>query len=170
MAVGLILAVIFGLGTVYIDETRTSRNALAIHQTVGFVMFLLAAARLYWRATHTPPPVPEDLSRGQKIAAAVTHWTLYLFLIGMPVSGYIGLAARGRPITVFGLFDLPHIVPRSFDLSANAQTLHYYAQFALYALLLLHVGAALYHRFILKDGILDRMLWQRHRPLQNKAN
>ena len=158
MAVGLVLAVIFGLGAVYIDDIRTGRQSLAIHQTVGFVMLLLALGRLYWRLTHTPPPPPEGFGRGQRIAAAVTHGSLYLFLLGMPISGYIGLAARGRPIEVFGLFELPHLTPRSFDLSANAQSLHYYAQFALYALVALHILAALYHHFVLKDGVLRRML------------
>ncbi len=158
MAVGLIAAVIFGLGTVYINDTRTSRSALAIHQTIGFVMMLLAFGRLYWRLTHKPPPHAESLGRGHRIAAAITHGTLYLFLLGMPLSGYIGLAARGRPIEVFGLFELPHLTPRSFDLSANAQSLHYYAQFALYAIVALHIAAALYHHFILKDGVLRRML------------
>lgn len=158
MALGLLLAVLFGLGSVYIDDTRTSRSALALHQSVGFVMWLLALARAYWRATHAAPPPPEGFPAGQRIASAITHVTLYLFLLGMPISGYIGLAARGREISIFGLFDLPHVVPRSFDLSAIAQDMHYYAQFALYALVLLHVGAALYHRFVLKDTILQRML------------
>lgn len=167
MALGLVLAVLFGLGTVYIDDTRTSRSALAVHQTIGFVMFLLAVARLYWRVTHAPPTPPEGFPRGQRIASAVTHATLYLFLLGMPMTGYIGLAARGREIPVFGLFNLPHLTPRSFDLSANAQTIHYYAQFVLYALVALHVGAALYHRFVLKDGILERMMPRRRAALQS---
>lgn len=161
MVVGVVLAVGFGLGTVYINDTQTSRSALEVHQTVGFIMLLLALARLVWRFTHKPPPAPEGMPVSQKVAAALMHWTLYLFLLGMPISGYVGLAARGRPITVFGLFDLPHVVPRSFDLSGDAQTLHYYAQFAMYALIVLHIAAALYHHFILKDGILARMLPQR---------
>lgn len=167
MAVGLVLAVAFGLGTVYIDDTRTSRSALALHQTAGFVMFLLAVARLYWRATHKPPAPPAGMPAGQRIASAVTHGTLYLFLLGMPLSGYIGLAARGREIPVFGLFNLPHLTPRSFDLSANAQTLHYYAQFIMYGLIVLHIAAALYHHFVLKDGILARMLPGRRKALQS---
>jgi len=161
MAAGLVLAVIFGLSTVYIDETETSRAALGVHQSLGFVMFLLALARLYWRVTHAPPPPPEGFPRSQRIVSAVTHGTLYLFLLIMPISGYVGLAARRREIPIFGLFDLPHLAPRSFDLSANAQTFHFYASFALYALVILHVGAALYHRFVLKDSILERMMPRR---------
>ena len=154
----LVLSALSGLGTVYIDDTRTSRMALEIHQTIGLVIFLLAIARLYWRFTHTPPPPPKGYTRAQRIAAAVTHVTLYLFILGMPISGYTGLAARGREIPVFGLINLPHLTPRSFDLSANAATLHYYAQFAMYALVALHVLAALYHHFVLKDDVMRRML------------
>lgn len=154
----LVLSAISGLTTVYVDDTRTSRTALEVHQTIGFVIFLLAMARLYWRITHAPPPPPEGYSRAQKITAAVTHVTLYLFILGMPISGYVGLAARGREIPVFGLFNLPHLTPRSFDLSASATTLHFYAQFAMYVLVVLHVAAALYHHFILKDDVMRRML------------
>lgn len=158
MALGVVLSVIFGLGTVYIDDTQTSRSALALHQSIGFVMLVLAMARLYWRVTHAAPPPPGGMPVGQRVASFLMHGTLYLFLLGMPITGYIGLAARGREIPVFGLFDLPHLVPRSFDLSATAQDIHYYAQFALYALVVLHIAAALYHRFVLKDGVLERML------------
>jgi cytochrome b561 len=157
MAAGVLLSVIFGLATVYINDIPVSRKALEIHQTFGIVMLVLAMARLVWRLTHKPPAPLAGLPRGQKIAAFVTHATLYLFLLGLPISGYIGLAARGKPIPVFGLFDLPHVTPRSLDLSANAQSLHYYASFALYALVVLHIGAALYHQFVLKDGLIQRM-------------
>ena len=167
MAFGLVLSVLFGLGTVYIDDTRTSRTALEVHQTIGVLMLLLVAARLYWRLTHKPPALPTDLPRGQRFASAIVHGTLYLFLLGMPLSGYIGLAARGREIPVFGLFNLPHLVPRSFERSANAQSLHYYAQFAMYGLVVLHILAALYHHFIMKDGILRRMLPGGRKGLQS---
>lgn len=166
MALGVVLSVIFGLGTVYIDDTQTSRSALGLHQSIGFVMLLLALGRLYWRVTHPAPAPLAAMPKGQRVASLITHATLYLFLLGMPVTGYIGLAARGREIPVFGLFDLPHLVPRSFDLSATAQDIHYYAQYALYALVVLHIAAALYHRFVLKDGVLERMLPGR-KALQN---
>jgi cytochrome b561 len=69
-------------------------------------------------------------------------------------------------ITIFGLFDLPRLVPRGLKLSAAAQNLHDNGQYLLYALLVLHIGAALYHRFVLKDGILQRMwpAWRKAGP------
>jgi cytochrome b561 len=158
IAAALIFSVLTGLGYVYIDDTRTSRLSLEIHQTIGFVIFLLALVRLYWRVTHAAPPPPQGYTPAQRVAAFVTHATLYLFIVGMPISGYVGLAARGREIPVFGLVNLPHLTPRSFDLSNSATTLHFYSQYALYVLVVLHVLAALWHHFILKDDVMRRML------------
>ncbi|MGE4063894.1 MAG: cytochrome b [Rhodospirillaceae bacterium] len=158
IALALILSVLTGLGYAYIDDTRTSRTSLELHQSIGFLIFLLALARLYWRITHTPPPPPTGYTRAQRMAAAVTHATLYLFIIGMPISGYTGLAARGRDIPIFGAFNLPIVTPLSFDLSNSATTLHIYSQYALYVLVVLHVAAALWHHFILKDDVMRRML------------
>lgn len=158
IAIVLVLSVLTGLGYAYIDDTRTSRTSLEIHQSVGLVIFLLALARLYWRITHTPPAPPTGYSPAQKIAAAVTHATLYLFIIAMPISGYIGLAARGRDIPVFGVVNLPIVTPLSFDLSNAATTLHIYSQYVLYALVALHAAAGLWHHYILKDDVMRRML------------
>jgi cytochrome b561 len=113
--------------------------------------------RAVWRLTHPAPPLPVETPRAQKAAAAVAHVSLYVLLFFMPLSGYVGLAARGRTITVAGLFDLPNLVPQGLALARRAQSLHENAQYVLYALLAVHIGAALYHRFVLKDGVLARM-------------
>jgi cytochrome b561 len=157
IAAGIVLSVAFGLISGYADTAEVTRATMEVHQTIGVTIFLLALARLIWRLTHPAPPLPGAMPRGQKIAAAVTHGTLYLILFAMPVTGYVGLAARGRPITVFGLFDLPNVVTRSLKTSASFQNVHDNLQYFLYALLIAHVGAALYHQFVIKDGLLRRM-------------
>lgn len=161
----IVLSVAFGLISGYADTAEVTRATLGIHQSLGVTIFLLALARLGWRLTHPAPKLPSAMSRSQKIAAAVTHGTLYLILFVLPVTGYVGLAARGRPITMFGLFDLPNVVTRSLKLSAAYQNVHNNLQYILYALLILHVGAALYHQFVIKDGLLGRMWPARRGPL-----
>ena len=110
------------------------------------------------------------MPRSHKIAAAATHGLLYVTLFAFPVTGYISLAARGRDISIFGLFDLPQLVERSRLLSANSRDLHDYGQYAFYALVALHVAAALYHHFIVKDDILRRMWWSPRRQDVGKAS
>ncbi len=157
MAAGVVVGVIFGVISADTNDAALTRETLRVHQSIGVTMFLLGVLRLAWRLTHPAPPLPAAMPRGQKIAAAATHWALYLVLLVMPVTGYLGLAARGREITIFGVFDLPHLVAPNLKLSAPVRSIHEYGQYVLYVLLALHVGAALYHRFVLNDGVLELM-------------
>ncbi len=161
-AIALLIAVtvVFGLIVGDADDAEATQQALAIHQSIGVSIVLLAAFRLIWRLFHPAPALPIGTPRSQRVAAAATHGLLYVTLFALPITGYVGLAARGRDITVYGLFDLPRIVPLGLRLSHRFQTLHDNGQYLLYALLVAHVGAALYHHFILKDAILRRMLPQ----------
>ncbi len=156
-AIAMVPTVIYGLVSVYADGAEMTREALLIHQTVGTAIFILVLFRTVWRLTHPAPPLPAETPRYQKVGATLTHMLLYVTMVALPVTGYMGLAARGRDISMAGLFDLPRIVPLDRRLSVNAQNLHDYGQYVLYALLALHVAAALYHHFIVKDGILRRM-------------
>lgn len=160
IAACIVLSVAFGLISGFADSAEVTQSTLAIHQSVGVTIFVLALVRVVWRLTHPVPPLPASTPRSQRIAAALTHLTLYLILFALPVTGYVGLAARGRPITIFGLFDLPNVVGRSIKTSAAFQNVHNNLQYFLYGLLVLHVGAALYHQFVMKDGLLARM-WPR---------
>ena len=79
----------------------------------------------------------------------------------MPLSGYVSLAAAGRPLSFFGIVALPALVPQSGLVSQTAIALHLVGEFVIYALLAAHIGAALMHGFIRRDGILERMLPRR---------
>ena len=156
-ALAIAVAVVFGLISVYADGAEMTRTALLIHQSVGFAAFLVVLFRIVWRLTHASPALPDEMPRYQKVAATLTHVLLYVTMLALIVTGYIGLAARGRAISIAGLFDLPRVVPLDRMLSVTSQNLHDYGQYLLYALLALHVGAALYHQFVVKDGVLRRM-------------
>ena len=168
IAVCIVFSVAFGLISGYADTAEVTRTTMEVHQTIGVTIFFMALARLGWRLTHPAPKLPAAMPRSQKIAAAITHGTLYLILFALPITGYVGLAARGRPITLFGLFDLPNVVTRSLKTSAAFQNVHNNLQYILYALLILHVGAALYHQFVIKDGLLSRM-WPRRASTPGSA-
>jgi cytochrome b561 len=157
VAIFTAITVICGLTTTYADSTELTRSSLFLHQTIGFSIFLIMIFRTIWRLTHAAPPLPSDMPRNQKAAAVATHILLYVAMFTLIATGYTELAARGRDITIAGLFDLPLIVPLNRPLSVASQSLHSYLQYVLYALLALHIGAALYHQLILKDSLLRRM-------------
>jgi len=151
-------SVVLGLVSVYADGAETTRAATLVHQSLGMVIFLLVLFRVIWRLTHPAPPLPATTPRYQTVLSSLTHALLYVTLIALPITGYLGLAARGRDISMFGLFILPNPIPLSRTLSVSAQDLHNNGQYLLYVLVALHVAAALFHYFILKDGVLNRML------------
>lgn len=161
IAACLLCAIIMGLVAASLEESEATERVLAIHKSLGIAIFVLMLARLAWRLMRPPPPLPSSISRAQRIAAGLTHALLYLTVLAMPVAGYIAVAARGRETRFFGLFEMPQWTPLSRVLSQNATAAHVYGQYLIYALLAAHIGAALYHRFVLKDEVLARMLPRR---------
>ena len=135
-----------------------------LHKSVGLTILALVAVRLAWRARHPAPPLPGRSARWEAASASASHWLLYLILVGMPVSGYLLSAAGGHPTTYFGLFTLPGL-PKDDALARAAYWTHVaVGQWLAYALILLHLGATVWHVAVLRDTVLDRMLPEQAAP------
>ncbi len=162
VAAVIVFAVASGLITGYAKDVDLTRVSLVAHQSFGLIVFALIVARIVWRLTHPTPPLPETMTLQQRWASAVTHLSLYLLAVLLPLTGYTGLAARGRAISFFGMFELPQSEFRDFDLAREAQFYHESLQYVLYVLVAAHIGAALYHQFVIRDGLMNRMWFSSH--------
>lgn len=132
---------------------------LMLHKSIELTILALVVVRLGWRATHRPPPLPGHLGRVQAGLALASHWLLYLVLLGMPISGYVLSYAGGHPLALFGTVEVPSVVPRSRELLEAAAWVHVaIGQWLVYALVLLHIGATIFHVTVQHDGVLARML------------
>ena len=129
----------------------------AVHKTLGLVIFAIVAARIVYRIFNPAPALPGHMGEVARIAARISHWLLYAVLIVMPVSGYVMSSAGKHPISILGLFDFPKL-PIGKDAGEAAQAVHLYTQWAVYALIALHVLATVWHLLVSRDAILDRML------------
>jgi cytochrome b561 len=145
---------------VNMEHTAKLRDTLfMLHKSIGITILLLVAVRLAWRAAHPPPPLPGSLGRVLSGLAIASHWLLYLILLGMPISGYVMEIAGGYKVALFGAFEVPSLVPRSHGLAEAALWVHIaIGQWLLYALVLLHIAATIFHVAIRRDGVLARML------------
>ncbi len=158
----------FGLGiymTEAVEEITRQFALYQLHKSWGFVIFALALVRVAWRATHRAPDLPSDMSRLEARLARGAHLALYVLLLLMPVTGWLTVTAStlqddfGVRNTVFGLFDLPDpFRPGSEALETLFSTLHGSLAAALALVVLAHVGAALRHHYIRRDGVLRRMI------------
>lgn len=164
IALAMAGTVVLAWDVMELDAGDERTALLAIHKSVGTVILALAAIRLAWRIRHPAPAYAVPPPAWQRRAAHAAHGLLYVLMIAMPVTGYISEAARARNTDFFGLVDIPRLVPLDRKLSFYAQTAHSWSQYLLYALIAAHVGAALYHQFVLRDRLLERMLPRKHRP------
>jgi cytochrome b561 len=130
---------------------------VGVHKSLGVTILFLMLARLLWRAWHRSPPLPQSMSPFMSLLAKSSHWTLYVLFVGMPISGYVLSAAGGHPVPFFGLFDLPAL-PRNTTLAHDATFVHNTLRWLVYALILGHVGATVWHVAWRRDGALERML------------
>jgi cytochrome b561 len=134
---------------------------IGIHKSIGMLVLLLSLVRLGWRLGHRPPPLPASVKSWEKGIAHAVHWILYAVMILIPLSGWIFTSAspKRHPLVFFGLFGLPYFpVPQEKAISHIWHDRHQTLAYLMIVLLVLHVGAALKHRFFDRDATLDRML------------
>ncbi len=131
-----------------------------LHRSVGLTILLVILLRLAWRAGHPAPPEQDGAGRVMAAIGRLTHWMLYFIFFAMPVSGYL-MSGNGKPVSYFGLLSLPGF-PKNDALDGGAKVLHLAGQWAVYALVSLHIAATAWHVAVRRDGLLSRML-----PLQH---
>ena len=155
----LVLATIpAGLIMVQPGLDRSVQNALFLfHKNIGVVMLALIVLRLIYRNQNPPPPLPDRVPRIQQLVAGASHAAIYLLLLLVPVAGYVRVKAGGFPVESLDALGIPSLVPRSEALAEFAKTTHYLGGLALAALVVLHVGAALFHGIVKRDGVFSRM-------------
>jgi cytochrome b561 len=129
-----------------------------LHRSIGALIIPIILARVVYRWTHPPAPLPDDIPAIQQLAANATHWALYALLIVQPFVGWIGTSAYRATIVVFGLFELPPIWPEDRAFSDRVLFVHGLIGLTIAVLLAAHIGAALHHHFVRRDGILMRMI------------
>ncbi len=127
------------------------------HKLLGFLVLWLVAGRLAYRLLKGAPPDEPTLLWWQKAGSHLVHWLLYGLLLVVPLLGWVGVSLYPS-LTVFGLFNLPALAAPNEDLAKVVLEIHGTLAILMGLLACAHVGAALYHHLIRKDGVLRRML------------
>lgn len=158
-AIVVLLAIQIPLGKIA-HELPVGLERLAMmsrHKSVGITILGLALLRLVWRWFDRPPP-PPPMPRWQQLASRLNHWSLYALLFALPLSGWLMSSAAARPVSWFGLVQLPDFVAPDAGLKEIFEEVHEVLVILLLALVILHVVAALKHQFVDRDGLMHRML------------
>ncbi|AKS42861.1 cytochrome b [Wenzhouxiangella marina] len=158
VVIGLLLQFIWAWR---IDEAESIRQQFALvnqHKSIGLTVFGLALIRLAWRFFDRPPAWPESMRAWERLAASLTHWALYGLILAIPLSGWAWSTAAGHSTSWFGALDLPALLPVNENLADILEELHEALAISLLGLAALHVLAALRHQFVLRDGLMRRIL------------
>jgi cytochrome b561 len=144
-----------------IADQRLSFDLIQWHKSFGLLILALALLRLLWRLVNPHPALPADMGGLERRAAGWTHRWLYALMILLPLSGWAIASATVLEIPTFAFYlfvvpDLP--MPRSDAAEALWTSVHQVLGWLLLGFVALHVAAALRHHFLLRDGILLRML------------
>jgi cytochrome b561 len=159
----MILTMLFiGVGMVASVSER-HEWLISIHKPLGISILILAIIRLIVRLRNPPPPLPADLPPIQKLAAHASHWLLYFLMLVIPLVGWAMLSAGGYPVMLSHSLRLPPIFPVNAAAFAILRHTHAWLAMLLFLTFLAHLGAALYHGLIRRDGVLWSMIGNRPR-------
>lgn len=135
---------------------ESKKTLMMLHKSCGFMALIFIIARIFARFSINTPEL-----RGNKITkriAQATSFFLCLFMAAMAFSGFLMSDLGGYAINFFNLANIPLLFTKNLDLSKKFHLIHVYAGIPLALLIGLHFIGVLYHRLILKDDVLERML------------
>jgi len=129
------------------------------HKSMGLLILAIMLVRLAWRLGHRPPALP-SMPRWQVGLAHGTHALLYVLLLGMAVTGYLGSAYSGFPVKFFGV-TLPSWAAKNAAMKDLMGTAHLALGWTLAFAFALHIAGVVKHTFMDHDGLLRRMSLRR---------
>ncbi|MGC4029370.1 MAG: cytochrome b [Steroidobacteraceae bacterium] len=149
-------------------ETPANFTARDLHLSVGITIGVLVLLRVIWTLSNKHPR-PAPGSRLAQRAASWGHAALYVILIGMPLTGYMG---TGINTNWFFLFEVPRFADTQLFktvvdgwMGLTFDEIEPYLDFThmkggatiVWMLIVGHICAALYHHYVLRDRTLIKM-------------
>ena len=135
---------------------EVSLDFYLIHESLGFLILWVMLLRIGNKLIARKPP--HDGPAIERIAAEAVHGLLYVFLIVMPVSGFLATNAHGFPLKWFGLIEVWSPIGKSPDIAWTLSAIHEWSAFILLGLFVMHIGAVLFHHVLRRDATLYRSL------------
>jgi superoxide oxidase len=139
-------------------QSNVAAALLSLHRSTGVSIWIVVVVRLCWRHYFAYlPPFPPSMPKFQQTIAKANEYGLYILLLAMPITGLARVVLRGQPFDLF-VWQVPALMEPNPAMRSLFVEAHEIGAKALMILIGLHAGAALFHRLVLRDGVLQRML------------
>jgi cytochrome b561 len=154
---GLITAQ-YAVGAVmpHIGRKTPDESWVSWHMSIGATILFFICWRLLMRFLQ-PVSLLETGPKWQQILAALTHASIYLLILVMCILGWAAASYQGWTIYIFGFVPLPHLAATGTGWAHTAGDVHDILLYVLLVPIVLHLLAALYHQYVLGDGVFTRM-------------
>ncbi len=157
----LILAT-FGLG-LWMGEVPARADRpfyYAIHASLGITLLVILVVRIAWALLNSTPAAPHGTPPWQQSAARLAHLGLYALTLAAVLFGWALAGVQETPIVpmAFGVMPMPSPLPLTHAAEDFLEEAHELAAYALIALAGVHMLAALWHHYIMRDDTLRRMI------------
>ncbi len=156
-AIVFLVVIVGGIGLLHDSFPEDTHEFwINLHAIIGLLVLGLGLARVWWRVTHKSPALPRESGELSRRFAFPVHLLMYVLLFVIPVVGIVTFIWHGRAFD-FGLFRVDFGVHKNRAIFHPTEDLHSWLAYSLFALIGLHVLAALWHHFYRRDGLLARM-------------
>jgi cytochrome b561 len=135
---------------------RTQAFWINIHALTGLLLWFTVMARLWWRRRHAPPALMENIGAISRRLSGPIHFALYALMLIIPIIGIVTFVYHGRAFD-FGIFRIDFGIRSNRSVFHPTEDWHGYLAYALFGIAGFHALAALWHQFVLRDGLLKRM-------------
>jgi cytochrome b561 len=153
-----LIAMQYAVGSImpHIGRNTPNESWVNWHLSLGAAILFFIFLRLMVRIAH-PIALRESSPKWQRQLASVTHISIYILIFAMCILGWAAASFRGWTIYLFGFIPLPGLAAKNTPWAHTAGDIHDVLLYVLLVPIALHISAALYHQFVLRDRLLERI-------------
>lgn len=133
--------------------------APALHKAIGMLGAGLLLIRWIWRMMEVRVRLPQNYHAWEAFLARLVHLSFYVLIAAVSVTGYLMSTARGTPVEIFGLLEVPSLMEIDNQLVEWMGVAHKYMSYSIMLLLVLHVAGAIKHHLLDRDMTLKRIIF-----------
>lgn len=139
-------------------QRALATELINVHRSCGITALFLGVVRIIWIVWQGRPALPTNINDVDRRYAVRSHKLIYILAIVVPLTGWLTTAAFGSKFQWFYLFDVVNPIDKNRDIVPYFYHAHWILYHMLLVLVVLHVGAALWHHYSQRDNVLKRML------------
>lgn len=157
IAIGVFILIYLGLEQAGMERGDAKSEIRLIHASIATVILILMTIRIVWRFMNDTPQHPDGMAPLQRKVTTLVHWALYITVFGQLFAGAMISGTAGRGLPLFNRLSIPLPVAESEEGHEFWEEVHEFAWKPLAAIIVIHILAALYNHFVLKNDVMRRM-------------